>query len=208
MPNLVADGDSLQVAQVVPVTEAEGPGRRFAIWLQGCPFRCPGCCNPEMLPFQGGRTRTVTELLQELDNAVARDQVEGITLLGGEPLAQAAGASRLAEGTRRRGLSVMVFTGYDWDELRASSDPAVGWLIQYTDLLVDGRYLRDHPDERRRWIGSTNQRVLALTDRYSLDDPFWRKRDTLEIRYADGELVVNGFPAGAAAGFWRKGFGT
>ncbi|MFM7150626.1 MAG: 4Fe-4S cluster-binding domain-containing protein, partial [Gemmataceae bacterium] len=44
----------LSIAQTVPFTEAEGPGKRFAIWFQGCPFRCPGCCNPEMLPFRGG----------------------------------------------------------------------------------------------------------------------------------------------------------
>jgi anaerobic ribonucleoside-triphosphate reductase activating protein len=46
---------TLRVAQVVPCTEAEGPGRRFALWFQGCPLRCPGCCNPEMLPFEGGQ---------------------------------------------------------------------------------------------------------------------------------------------------------
>ena len=44
---------SLPVAQFVPRTEAEGPGRRFALWVQGCPLRCKGCCNPEMLAFKG-----------------------------------------------------------------------------------------------------------------------------------------------------------
>src|ERR1700677_380389 len=43
----------VQVAQIVAMTEAEGPGRRFALWFQGCPLRCAGCCNPEMLPFAG-----------------------------------------------------------------------------------------------------------------------------------------------------------
>ena len=49
----------LRIAQIVPSTEAEGPGRRFALWFQGCSLRCPGCCNPEMLPFTGGDERTV-----------------------------------------------------------------------------------------------------------------------------------------------------
>jgi len=48
---------TLQVAQIVPCTEAEGPGRRFALWFQGCPLRCPGCCNPEFIPFAGGEAK-------------------------------------------------------------------------------------------------------------------------------------------------------
>src|SRR5262245_33508431 len=54
----------LQIAQVIPCTEAEGPGKRFAIWFQGCPLRCPGCCNPEMLPFHGGQPTPVEQLLE------------------------------------------------------------------------------------------------------------------------------------------------
>src|SRR5438128_3079387 len=85
----------LGVAQIVPATEAEGPGRRFALWFQGCPLRCPGCCNPEMLPFEGGTAMTVGAVDALLDEAVRTHGVEGITLLGGEPLAHATGAAAL-----------------------------------------------------------------------------------------------------------------
>src|SRR5260370_13059870 len=98
----------LQIAQTVACTEAEGPGRRFALWLQGCPLRCPGCCNPEMLPFTGGQARPIADLLSELRSARDAHSVEGITLLGGEPLAHAAGAAALARGARDLGLRVMV----------------------------------------------------------------------------------------------------
>ncbi|MFO0845179.1 MAG: 4Fe-4S cluster-binding domain-containing protein [Gemmataceae bacterium] len=81
----------------MPATEAEGPGPRFALWFQGCPLRCPGCCNPEMLPFEGGQATPLSEVLRQLD---AADGVEGITLLGGEPTAHAAGAAALAGGPR------------------------------------------------------------------------------------------------------------
>src|SRR5262245_57689253 len=101
---------TLSIAQIVPVTEAEGPGVRFALWFQGCPLRCPGCCNPEMLPFQGGTLTPLAAVLRQLDDAAAHG-VEGITLMGGEPTSHAAGAAALARATRERGLSVMVFTG-------------------------------------------------------------------------------------------------
>src|SRR5579871_31715 len=105
----------LPVARVVPVTEAEGPGRRFAVWLQGCPLRCPGCCNPEMLPFFGGERRSVAGLVAAVERSRA-EGVEGITLLGGEPLAHARGCAWLARAVRARGLSVMVFSGFTLEE--------------------------------------------------------------------------------------------
>src|SRR6478609_5245909 len=114
----------LRVAQIVPVTEAEGPGKRFALWFQGCPLRCPGCCNPEFIPFAGGETMTLDAVLRQLDEA-RRHGVEGITLLGGEPLAHAAGSAALARAAQERGLTVMVFSGYTIEEARAKNDPAV-----------------------------------------------------------------------------------
>src|SRR5258707_7123183 len=107
MPLLQASmpAPAIRVAQIVPCTEAEGPGRRFALWFQGCPLRCPGCCNPEMLPFGGGTPRSVADVLAEIARVRDSEAIEGITLLGGEPLAHAAGAAALARGVQALGLS-------------------------------------------------------------------------------------------------------
>src|SRR5215468_1081556 len=106
----------VQVAQLVPVTEAEGPGVRFALWFQGCPLRCPGCCNPEMLPFSGGTRMSLAEVVAAVEESVREHGIEGITLLGGEPLAHAAAGAALAWQVRQRGLSVMIFSGYTLEE--------------------------------------------------------------------------------------------
>ena len=193
----------LQVAQIVPCTEAEGPGRRFALWFQGCPLRCPGCCNPELIPFEGGEAMQSAEVIAAMDTAIA-DRIEGITLLGGEPLAHAAGSAALAIAARERGLSVMVFSGYTLAAARIMNCSEVNALLDHTDILVDGPYERERPDTARRWIGSTNQRIHFLTERYRPDDPCWRERNTLEIRVRGQEVSVNGFPAPRAVGLWRK----
>ncbi len=195
---------TLSVAQTVPCTEAEGPGRRYALWFQGCPLRCPGCCNPEMLPFTGGISRPVAEILTEIEQIRHHHAIEGITLLGGEPLAHAAGAAALARGVRALGLSVMVFSGYTLEQARDLPDPAIAELLDHTDILVDGPYIRELPDTARRWIGSTNQRIHFLTGRYGADDPCWRQPNTLEVRLRGGELTVNGFPARSAVGLWKR----
>lgn len=193
----------VQVAQIVAVTEAEGPGRRFALWFQGCPLRCAGCCNPEMLPFAGGRETPLAEILAMVRRA-ALQGVEGITLLGGEPTAHAEPAGCLARAVRGLGLSVMVFSGYTLEELRRRAEPAVHELLAHTDILVDGPYRADLPETRRRWIGSTNQRIHFLTDRYAEGDPCWQLPNTLEIRLQGSDLSVNGFPARSAVGLWRR----
>lgn len=202
MPTIFRDEILLSVAQIVPCTEAEGPGRRFALWFQGCPLRCPGCCNPEMLPFEGGTATPLAEVLRQID-AAREHGIEGITLMGGEPTAHADGAAALARAVRQRGLSVMVFSGFTLEELRQKADPAIDELIALTDILVDGPYVRELPDTTRRWIGSTNQRIHFLTDRYH-DDEQWRRHNTLEIRLQNGELTVNGFPARSAVGLWKR----
>lgn len=189
----------MRIAQIVPCTEAEGPGRRFAVWFQGCPLRCPGCCNPEFLTFHGGEERSLADVTDVIANA----DVEGITLLGGEPFAHAADGAALAEFAHACGLSVMIFSGFTIEELRSRTEPAVRALLALTDILVDGPYRREEPDTQRRWIGSRNQRIHFLTPRYQADDPCWRERNTLEIRVSGSGVSLNGFPDAAASGLWK-----
>jgi anaerobic ribonucleoside-triphosphate reductase activating protein len=201
MPDAVEEL-TLQIAQVVPCTEAEGPGKRFAVWFQGCPLRCPGCCNPEFLPFKGGQTKTLREMTEWLARAKDESGIEGITLLGGEPTAHAAAALALAKAARELDLSLMVFSGYTIEELQARGETDVLELIAATDILVDGPYLREQPDSERRWIGSRNQRIHFLTPRYSFDEQ-WQQKNTLEIRVDRAGITVNGFPAANAVGLWK-----
>lgn len=201
-PMTTADTLTMQIAQVVHCTEAEGPGKRFAVWFQGCPLRCPGCCNPEYLPFKGGETKSLPEMTEWMRQARDEAGVEGITLLGGEPSAHPAAAAGLAKAARELGLSVMTFSGYTLEELRRRPEPEVAELIASTDILVDGPYDRDQPDTARRWVGSQNQRIHFLTDRYRFDEQ-WRQRNTLEIRVDRTGVTVNGFPAAGAVGLWK-----
>ena len=189
----------LRVAQIIPSTEAEGPGKRFAIWFQGCPLRCSGCCNPEFLSFRGGEDKSLSDVVKTM---TSQDGIEGITLLGGEPFAHAEAAAALAQSAKQHGLSVMVFSGYLLEDLRLKPDATAALLAQI-DILVDGPYERDLPDLKRRWIGSTNQRIHFLTNRYRADDPCWNRSNTLEIRVDEENISINGFPALQAVGLWK-----
>lgn len=199
-----ATAPTINVAAVVDLTDAEGPGERFAVWVQGCPMRCPGCCNPDLLVF---RERELVSA-DDLAARALRSGAEGVSILGGEPFAQAAALAPFAGACRVGGMSVMVYSGYTLEELR--SDPAAAELLRHTDVLVDGRYDASAGPSPTRWVGSANQRVHFLTGRYSAADPRFREQNSLEIRVAeDGSISVNGWPfAGAATGLRVTGRGT
>ena len=140
-----------------------------------------------------GTETSVTSLLEALRSSDA----EGLSLLGGEPFEQPAACGQLAESARAFGYSVMVYTGYTLEELRARNDPSTDRLLSNTDVLVDGRFELSLRDTHRRFVGSTNQRMHFLSDRYSASDSRWQQENTFEIRFHRGELIVNGFPGNA-----------
>jgi anaerobic ribonucleoside-triphosphate reductase activating protein len=185
----------LRIATIVDDTRAEGPGRRWALWVQGCSIRCAACCNPEMFDARRGEPVALDALAAQITQARTVG-VEGVTFLGGEPFEQAAGLAGLARHARTLGLTVMVFSGYTIDQLRARADAA--GLLAEIDLLVDGPYDRTQPEPAppagRRWIGSANQRMHYLTAAYTPDDPQMREANTIEIRLSKQGLLINGWP--------------
>lgn len=186
----------LNVASRLPCTEAEGPGRRAALWVQGCNKRCRGCCNPAYLPLVERELVSAASVLQWLENAHHAHDLEGVTFLGGEPMLQAQGLSAVAQGAQSLGLSVMVFSGYTKIELDALQLPGVDQLLRYTDVLVDGPYEVNLPEQNRRWAGSANQQFRYLTARY--DERIESEGEVervLEFRLrTDGSVFVNGWP--------------
>jgi anaerobic ribonucleoside-triphosphate reductase activating protein len=173
------------------MTRAEGPGSRFAVWVKGCSLQCDGCFNPHLWSSRGGILVSPDDLLQEVLTA----DVEGVTLLGGEPFEQAPALARFADLVRRSGLSVMVFSGYRREELERSVAPGVRELLAATDLLVDGPYIAEQPDRERPWVGSTNQRFHYLTDRYRhLEAGLGALADRIELRVTpSGDVSLNGW---------------
>ncbi len=191
----------VNVAQYLECTEVEGPGRRFAVWVQGCLRHCPGCCNPQFLDLVPRMIMDSADLRGLIENARCRHGIEGVTFLGGEPMLQARGLSEVAQFCHEQGLSVMVFTGYTLEELEAEKLPGSDELLRNTDLRVDGAYDRSRPETVRNWAGSTNQRFHFLTRFYENGIEFdERFSHGFELRFnADGSIRTNGFPWEAVA---------
>lgn len=187
----------INMAAYVSCTEVEGPGKRFTLWVQGCLKRCPGCCNPQMLDVIRAQVTKAEQVLELIDCARREHQIEGITFLGGEPFLQARGLSYIARRCREWGLSVMVFTGYTLRELRHSRLAHTDELLAEVDLLVEGPYLQEQPEQERRWVGSKNQQFHFLSNYYEPGIEYLEEGEgrNIEIRVGqDGEVQVNGWP--------------
>lgn len=153
----------LRLAETHSCCTVLGPGRRFVVWVQGCPLDCRGCTSPQWIPTAGGRDMEVSEVAA----MVVESGADGLTLSGGEPFAQAAPLADLIDSLRtRRDLSVLSYSGYTLEHLRAHGNPEQRRLLSRLDILVDGPYLINrHAD--LRWRGSANQRIHYLSPRHA-----------------------------------------
>jgi anaerobic ribonucleoside-triphosphate reductase activating protein len=177
----------LRLHAFLPFSRANGPGVRAVIWVQGCSLGCPGCFNPETHPFTGGELVSVGDLFERI--AALKKAVEGITISGGEPFQQRRPLLALLWRVRQETtLSVVLFTGYTWDEVQRMPDADA--LLACIDVLIAGRY-----DQTRRLArdlrGSANKTVHFLTNRYTMEDlqavPYAEV-----IITAEGNVVMSG----------------
>lgn len=152
-------GVLLRVHGMLQESVVDGPGLRDVVFVQGCPHRCPGCQNPGSWDFEGGSLVDVADIISLIPSSPL---IAGVTFSGGEPFCQASPLVEIAKHVKSRGLNLWVYTGYTWEELLSSSDPAVMELLSYTDVLVDGRYVREERDISLPFRGSRNQRLIDV----------------------------------------------
>ncbi len=192
-PKLPARADAVNVARVLHGTRVEGPGERFALWVQGCPLRCDQCCNPDLLPFRLVQWWSISDLLAA---ALAPPPVEGITILGGEPFSQAQALGTFAREVQAAGRGVIVYTGYPYAAIDDAVLAGAGHFLRHIDLLIDGPFLPRRASNQRRFIGSDNQVCHFLSPRYLPMKDTWPAGDAgLELRFDGQHLLCNGSPA-------------
>ena len=139
----------------------DGPGIRYAIFTQGCPHHCEGCHNPQTHDFNDGYDIEINTIL---DDIFSDPILQGVTFSGGEPFCQAAALSEIAIEVHKKGLNIVTFTGYLYENLleKAKTDPNIESLLKQTDILIDGPFILAQRDLTLKFRGSRNQRILYL----------------------------------------------
>ena len=150
---------NLRIHSIVQESIVDGPGIRMAVFVQGCPHRCPGCHNPQTHDFSGGHLVSVSSVFEQYkENPLLR----GITFTGGEPFCQAEALVALGRLVRQSGGTVITYTGYLYEDLleMAKDQPEIGNLLSISDWLIDGPYIESLRSLELDFRGSSNQRII------------------------------------------------
>lgn len=146
---------------------AAAPGVCVSFFVQGCPFRCPGCHNPESWDFEGGMefsTKTLNDILTSLSaNGIERP----LCIMGGEPLCEenlfltALIIKEVREYNPN--LKIYLWTGYYIEDLKAKENNKIDYILNNIDCLIDGPFIQEERDLTLQMRGSRNQRIIYLT---------------------------------------------
>ena len=176
------------VHDIIPASSIYGPGDRWVLWVQGCTLGCKGCWNVNTWTSKTGSIRSVDSLVEEFEQS--QDSIEGITILGGEPLQQAEGTLELIKRAKQLNLTVMLYTGYEEKEY----DSIMQECHDLSDLVIGGRYVESLRDPGLRWRGSTNQNIISPTGRYNPDEfEEWEEVEII-IDHDSGQITITGYP--------------
>lgn len=150
----------MNYAKIKKYDVANGIGIRTSIFLSGCPIKCKGCFNLELQDFNYGSPVT-EEVINTIIDCAYDDNVLGISILGGEPLAQEEIDLRyMLEAFKNKvKKSIWLWTGYKYEEL---SDFQREIVENYIDVLIDSPFIEEKRNLNLMYKGSENQRVIDV----------------------------------------------
>ena len=150
---------TISILDIVEDTTVDGPGFRTTIYCAGCPNRCPGCHNPQSWDITNGNEVDIEDILK----VILSDPFADVTFSGGDPMFQPVGFTALAKAVKERsGKNIWCYTGYLFEDLLENIQQRE--LLDYIDVLVDGRFVEVLKDETLRFRGSSNQRVINVSE--------------------------------------------
>lgn len=158
----------MRIASTVNDSIVDGPGLRFTIFVQGCHHHCPGCHNPQTHSYDGGQEMSIDELFEMIS---ANPLLDGVTFSGGEPFDQALELAELGRRIKAHmpHLNIITYTGYRFEYLAHPMAPSkYTHLLNVTDILIDGPFVKGERSLELRFRGSRNQRVLDCKTSYKL----------------------------------------
>ncbi len=155
------NNNQIRLSGIIYESLTNGSGIRRVLFSQGCKHNCKGCFNPETHCFDGGELLDMDLIIKDIIN---NPMLDGVTFSGGDPLEQADKFAYIARNIKGAGLNIWCYTGYKFEYIIEHKNERLGWakLLDFIDVLVDGRFEEDNKDDGLRFRGSSNQRIIDV----------------------------------------------
>ena len=193
----------VRIHNVILHTKVLGPGTRTAIWFQGCNRNCAGCMSQTTRNIADGIMMDVNKLYQSF---IILNDIEGITISGGEPFLQIDALYELLRKVRSDSdLGVIIYTGFYLIELKKMGNPKVDEILNgMADIIIDGPY-NEELNEGKSLKGSSNQTVNFITDRYLKYKYVYECNNrAAELYVSEKELFLVGIPSKKTINSWNE----
>ena len=150
---------TLRLLMIYKETIVDGVGLRYSLYFAGCSHACPGCHNEYSWNSKHGNIVTY-EMLEKIADEINKNKLlDGITISGGDPLFNPTDMLKvlkfLKEKTKK---NIWLYTGYTLEQVR--EDELRRKCLEYVDVLVDGRFVKELYDPNLKFRGSSNQRII------------------------------------------------
>lgn len=151
-------------------TMVDGIGVRNSLYVTGCLFNCKGCYNKSIQNFDNGEPFT-KEMYNKIIEDLEPKHIDGLSLLGGEPLLNLNMLLPLVKDIRLKygyTKTIWSWTGFTWEELmeiieKENEDALkIKEYLSNIDILVDGRFIQDEFEHGLTFRGSRNQRIIDV----------------------------------------------
>lgn len=150
----------MRYGQIRKYDVANGPGIRTTFFLTGCDRNCKNCFNEDYMDFSFGKVWDESAE-KEVISYLNLPEVEGLTVLGGEPFESPLGLLKALRNIKKQvSKSIWVYTGFVFEDLvniKIGRD-----ILEEIDVLVDGEFIEELKDLKLKFRGSSNQRVIDV----------------------------------------------
>jgi len=146
---------------------ANGPGIRVSLYVSGCNHHCKGCFNKEAWDFNYGNNFT-TKTINEILDALKPNYIQGISILGGEPMEKLNQPSvlNLIKEIKNNfsNKNIWLYSGFTYEEIIKMTNNEAKEILENIDVLVDGKFIIDLYDPSLFFRGSSNQRIINIKE--------------------------------------------
>lgn len=150
----------MKYANYVKVDTVNGKGCRVTLYPSGCTMNCAGCFNKAAQDFDYGTdytSATQSMILHDL----SEPYIKGLSIIGGHALERENFSTilELCKEVKRilPDKDIYLWTGYTL--LQVQSHKHFSEILDYVDVLIDGKFVETKKDPLLYLRGSTNQTI-------------------------------------------------